>query len=264
MPAPKADQPRRQQSERQRGRACFPRRRSANRSIFYDRQGSARSVAGVYAELVRRYQVARASASPDAAWRPQRRVASRDVRLPTRRRRRAGAGRRRSPRPGRDAGRRRRATIAVLARRCRPCWHSPRAADGVGDRTQPSIRGAAFRSLFRTRGPASVGIAVVSGAVEPARRGREPLRPTPRASARRCAARGAVRRSISSATRPGRRSRSTCPATCRDRCAMLRRRASRRDRPHLRAVRARRAALTIRQSFAKIYGERFIKPHALA
>jgi len=36
----------------------FPQAARANRPIFYDRQGNARSVAGVYAELVRRYQVA--------------------------------------------------------------------------------------------------------------------------------------------------------------------------------------------------------------
>ena len=36
----------------------FPQAAHANRPIFYDRQGNARSVAGVYAELVRRFQVA--------------------------------------------------------------------------------------------------------------------------------------------------------------------------------------------------------------
>jgi hypothetical protein len=36
----------------------FPQAARDNRPIFYDRQGNARSVAGVYAELVRRYQVA--------------------------------------------------------------------------------------------------------------------------------------------------------------------------------------------------------------
>jgi hypothetical protein len=41
--------------------SMFPAAARANRSIFYDRQGSARSVAGVYGELTRRYQVARAS-----------------------------------------------------------------------------------------------------------------------------------------------------------------------------------------------------------
>ena len=39
----------------------FPAAARANRPIFYDQQGNARSVAGVYAELERRYQVARAS-----------------------------------------------------------------------------------------------------------------------------------------------------------------------------------------------------------
>jgi hypothetical protein len=37
---------------------AFPQAARANRTIFYDRQGNVRSVAGVYAELVRRYQVA--------------------------------------------------------------------------------------------------------------------------------------------------------------------------------------------------------------
>jgi hypothetical protein len=40
--------------------SVFPAAARANRPIFYDRQGSARSVSGVYAELARRYQVARA------------------------------------------------------------------------------------------------------------------------------------------------------------------------------------------------------------
>jgi hypothetical protein len=49
----------------------FPQAARANRPIFYDRQGNARSVAGVYGELVRRYQVASqglgaAAASPVA------------------------------------------------------------------------------------------------------------------------------------------------------------------------------------------------------
>jgi hypothetical protein len=44
--------------------AMFPRAASANRPIFYDKRGNARSVAGVYAELVRRYQVAAASGAP--------------------------------------------------------------------------------------------------------------------------------------------------------------------------------------------------------
>jgi len=47
--------------------AMFPAAARANRSIFYDRQGQARSVAGVYAELDRRYQVARAHVVPAAA-----------------------------------------------------------------------------------------------------------------------------------------------------------------------------------------------------
>ena len=47
--------------------AMFPAAARANRSIFYDRQGNARSVAGVYSELNRRYQVARANVLPGVA-----------------------------------------------------------------------------------------------------------------------------------------------------------------------------------------------------
>ena len=44
--------------------AIFPAAARANKSIFYDRQGDARSVAGVYSELNRRYQVARVNVLP--------------------------------------------------------------------------------------------------------------------------------------------------------------------------------------------------------
>jgi hypothetical protein len=44
--------------------AIFQAPAAANRSIFYDRQGNARSIAGVCAELMRRYQVARAAPPP--------------------------------------------------------------------------------------------------------------------------------------------------------------------------------------------------------
>jgi hypothetical protein len=47
--------------------AIFPAAARANKSIFYDRQGSARSVAGVYSELNRRYQVARLNVLPGVA-----------------------------------------------------------------------------------------------------------------------------------------------------------------------------------------------------
>ncbi len=40
----------------------FPHAARANRSVFYDRQGNSRSVAGVYRELNRRYQMARTTA----------------------------------------------------------------------------------------------------------------------------------------------------------------------------------------------------------
>jgi hypothetical protein len=45
----------------------FPQAARANHSIFYDRQGNARSVAGVYGELVRRYEVASGGAAPGAS-----------------------------------------------------------------------------------------------------------------------------------------------------------------------------------------------------
>jgi hypothetical protein len=44
--------------------SLFPAAAGANRPIFYEPQGNARSVAGVYAELTRRYQEARASPTP--------------------------------------------------------------------------------------------------------------------------------------------------------------------------------------------------------
>jgi len=44
--------------------SMFPPAARANRPIFYDQQGNARSVSGVYAELTRRYQAARASPTP--------------------------------------------------------------------------------------------------------------------------------------------------------------------------------------------------------
>ena len=47
--------------------AIFPAAARANKSIFYDRQGNARSVAGVYSELNRRYQVARVNVLPGVA-----------------------------------------------------------------------------------------------------------------------------------------------------------------------------------------------------
>jgi hypothetical protein len=44
--------------------SMYPAAAQANRPIFYDKQGNARSVAGVYGELTRRYQVARATPTP--------------------------------------------------------------------------------------------------------------------------------------------------------------------------------------------------------
>src|SRR5215467_8451361 len=47
--------------------ALFPDAARANRSVFYDRQGNARTIAGVRDELVRRYQVAKAQTVPATA-----------------------------------------------------------------------------------------------------------------------------------------------------------------------------------------------------
>ena len=47
--------------------ALFPEAARANRSVFYDRQGNGRTIAGVRDELVRRYQVAKARMVPSAA-----------------------------------------------------------------------------------------------------------------------------------------------------------------------------------------------------
>jgi hypothetical protein len=47
--------------------ALFPEAARANRSVFYDRQGNARTIAGVRDELVRRYQVAKAQTLPVTA-----------------------------------------------------------------------------------------------------------------------------------------------------------------------------------------------------
>jgi len=45
----------------------FPAAAQANRPIFYDKMGNARSVAGVYAELTRRFEVARGTPTPGFA-----------------------------------------------------------------------------------------------------------------------------------------------------------------------------------------------------
>jgi hypothetical protein len=47
--------------------ALFPEAARANRSVFYDRQGNARTIAGVRDELVRRYQVAKVQTLPATA-----------------------------------------------------------------------------------------------------------------------------------------------------------------------------------------------------
>src|SRR5215470_481079 len=47
--------------------ALFPEAARANHSVFYDRQGNARTIAGVRDELVRRYQVAKAQTVPATA-----------------------------------------------------------------------------------------------------------------------------------------------------------------------------------------------------
>jgi len=91
--------------------AIFPAPAAANRSIFYDRQGNARSIAGVCAELMRRYQVARAAPPPPSVRLaggnvPRRRAQSRAGRRLRSRRRRGRRRRRRLPKPPRCAARR--------------------------------------------------------------------------------------------------------------------------------------------------------------
>jgi hypothetical protein len=55
-----------------RGADMFPAAANANRSIFYDRAGSARTSLGVYLELTGRYDTARASIGADVAASPLR------------------------------------------------------------------------------------------------------------------------------------------------------------------------------------------------
>jgi muramidase (phage lysozyme) len=54
------------------GADLFPSAAAANRSIFYDKSGNARTAAGVYRELTGRYETARASAGADVAATPLR------------------------------------------------------------------------------------------------------------------------------------------------------------------------------------------------
>jgi hypothetical protein len=61
---------------------AFPQAAQANRTIFYDRQGNARSVSGVYAELTRRFKtvsVGPGAAMASASGRPARVPAATDV-----------------------------------------------------------------------------------------------------------------------------------------------------------------------------------------
>jgi hypothetical protein len=55
-----------------RGADLFPQAASANRPIFFDRAGNARSVLGVYRELTGRYESARAAIGGDVAATPMR------------------------------------------------------------------------------------------------------------------------------------------------------------------------------------------------
>ena len=139
--------------------AIFPEPAAANRSIFYDRQGNARSIAGVCAELMRRYQVARAAPAP-----PSVRLAGGSIPRPPgaipgagrcrlqSRRRRGRRRRRRLPTPPRCAHRRPRR----CPRRCRPWRRSRRKTRVIGDaaavvRVRARV-GPGFHSLFHDDG----------------------------------------------------------------------------------------------------------------
>jgi hypothetical protein len=130
------------------GAALFPAAARANRSIFYDRQGHARSIAGVYAELNRRYQVARANVAPEIAATA---VAAAVPPMPA------------TPPAPDTAG----TTMAFAVAAARPV-RSPATAIPVSPAqvaAQPS--GPAFRSLFlaaNARGPVAPVVAELWGA----------------------------------------------------------------------------------------------------
>jgi hypothetical protein len=118
---------------------AFPTAAHANRSIFYDRQGSARSMQGVYSELVRRFKVA--SDGPAAA------LASAAV-MPMPTQQAAVAARpagRASPAVTDVAG----VTKVFAAAAARTAPSAAVAAPSVG---APPVAGPAFNSLFSDQG----------------------------------------------------------------------------------------------------------------
>jgi hypothetical protein len=128
----------------------FPAAAQSNRPIFYDKAGTPRSIAGVCAELVRRYQVARASASQTpvetAAPQPLRPIAN-DAVVATA--------------PATPVATARAVTLASAPARINDLLFSPAPMPTMpafaseqppapATETRPGTRGETFRSLFQT------------------------------------------------------------------------------------------------------------------
>ena len=221
--------------------AVFPAAAAANRPIFYDKQGQARSIAGVYAELVRRYQVARATsptsmqvaAAGSAPPRPPALIpvsATTELRLA-------------APLPT--------SATAALSELMFPSAPLPRATAFASDTAgvtsayaaaatpaRPPETGSVFRSLFHDEGRRGAVAPVVSelwggqtSGVSAAPRSSAPYR---------------TFRARPAAARPSTCSRMRPPTGAR--CSAARRE----------AWRVNNSAI-----FPKIYGERFIKPRPL-
>jgi hypothetical protein len=109
--------------------AMFPEAARANRSVFHDRQGNARTIAGVRDELVRRYQVAKARTAPDTV---QTAVAALSPAAPT------------SAAPPRQV-----ADTAGVARAFAAAQPALSATAASGDRSGGRVA-SAFHSLFET------------------------------------------------------------------------------------------------------------------
>ena len=222
--------------------AIFPAAAAANRPIFYDRQGNARSIAGVYAELVRRYQVARITSPTSmqvaaAGSTPPRPPALIPVSATT-------ESRLAPPLPTS-------ATVALSALMFSSS-PLPRASAFASDTAgvtsayaaasppaRPPETGSVFRSLFHDEGRRGAVAPVVQRAV-----GWTNVRCERRVASR-------PRRHLAIRASPAAARPSTCSGMRRPtgaRCS-----AARRD-----AWRVNNSAI-----FPKIYGERFIKPRAL-
>jgi hypothetical protein len=109
--------------------AMFPEAARANRSVFYDRQGNARTIAGVRDELVRRYQVAKARTVPDTV---QTAVAAQPPAAPT-------------SAPPRGVADTAGVTLAFAAAQPPPAAATAASGDRSGGRVA-----SAFHSLFET------------------------------------------------------------------------------------------------------------------